>query len=162
MRVGTRIYFPQCVHHSFFAYIILALRLIRHNLTIFWNFQKFWKIRVMQIVGSSLKSFFVFVNGPFILANHKKKYTHTLNIPKIKDYVAFPLLLSDTLSDTVWCYWEQLEKQMRTWETHKEHHWESLGTWWEHTINTLGTWWKHQNPKEISKPTLDPPPILAI
>jgi hypothetical protein len=51
---------------------------------------------------------------------------------------------------------------MRTWETHKEHHWESLGTWWEHTINTLGTWWKHQNPKEISKPTLDPPPILAI
>ncbi len=68
----------------------------------------------MQIVGSSLKSFFCFCEWPFYVSQSQKKYTHTLNIPKIKDYVAFPLLLSDTLSDIVWCYWEQLEKQMRT------------------------------------------------
>jgi hypothetical protein len=28
-------------------------------------------------------------------------------------------------------------------------------------MNTLGTRWKNQNPKEISKPTLHPPPIPA-
>jgi hypothetical protein len=44
----------------------------------------------MQIVGSTLNFFFVFVSSLFSLAHHKKKYTHTLNIPKIKDYIAFP------------------------------------------------------------------------
>ncbi len=102
------------------------------------------------------KVFFVFVSSPFFISPSQKKYTRTLNIPKIKDYIAFPFGLGYRGRFLGAHYQIQYGAIGNKWELEK-HTGSIIENHWELYENTLQTHWEQGGNTKIQKKSQNQP-----